>query len=115
MGSVSHVEDDKKELVRYVHRLTRLGVRLVDSNEGVVMVHNGFESSFVSGVKAKQGLDPILVESFSHSEDFSYDLAYFIHFSCVSFQAKGSFGPEIISSVGHVQDVDSERDNYSCG
>ncbi|WMV24171.1 hypothetical protein MTR67_017556 [Solanum verrucosum] len=38
MGSVAHVEDDKKDLVRDVHRLTRLDV------------------------KAKQGLDPIFVE-----------------------------------------------------
>ncbi|WMV54497.1 hypothetical protein MTR67_047882 [Solanum verrucosum] len=60
--SVAHVEDDKKELVRDVHRLTRLGVRLVDSSEGVFVVHNGSKSSFVSGVKAKQGLDMILVE-----------------------------------------------------
>ncbi|WMV09771.1 hypothetical protein MTR67_003156 [Solanum verrucosum] len=55
MGSVSHVKEDKKELVHDVHRLTRLCVRFVDS-------HNGSESSFVSDVKAKQSLDPILVE-----------------------------------------------------
>ncbi|KAH0644892.1 hypothetical protein KY284_032776 [Solanum tuberosum] len=38
------------------------GVQLVDSTKGGVMVHNGSESSFVADVKAKQGLDPILVE-----------------------------------------------------
>ncbi|WMV29602.1 hypothetical protein MTR67_022987 [Solanum verrucosum] len=54
MGSVAHVEDDKKELVRDVHRLTQLGGHLVDSNEGGVIVHNGSKSSFVSYVKAKQ-------------------------------------------------------------
>ncbi|WMV33701.1 hypothetical protein MTR67_027086 [Solanum verrucosum] len=31
MGSVAHVDDESKELVRDVHRLARLGVRLVDS------------------------------------------------------------------------------------
>ncbi|KAH0652607.1 hypothetical protein KY289_030285 [Solanum tuberosum] len=62
MGSVAHVENEKKELVRDVHRLARLGVQLVDSTKGGVMVHNGSESSFVTDMKAKQGLDPILVE-----------------------------------------------------
>ncbi|KAH0680946.1 hypothetical protein KY285_021901 [Solanum tuberosum] len=33
MGSVDHVEDEKKELVRDVHRLARLGVLLVDSTK----------------------------------------------------------------------------------
>ena len=31
MGSTAHVEDEKKELVKDVHRLARLGVRLLDS------------------------------------------------------------------------------------
>ncbi|KAH0784240.1 hypothetical protein KY290_003838 [Solanum tuberosum] len=62
MGSVDHVEDEKKELVRDVHRLARLGVPLVDSTKSGVMVHNGSESSFVVDVKAKKSLDPILVE-----------------------------------------------------
>ena len=36
MGSIANVEDRKKELVKDVHRLVRLGVRLVDStSEGV--------------------------------------------------------------------------------
>ena len=62
MGSVSHIKSDKKELVRNVHRLARLCICLVDSNEGGVTVHNDSESTFVSCVKVKQGLDPILVE-----------------------------------------------------
>ncbi|WMV08641.1 hypothetical protein MTR67_002026 [Solanum verrucosum] len=62
MGSVAHIEDNKKKLVQDVHRLSRLGVRLVDSTKGGVMVHNSSESSFVTDVKAKQGLDPTLVE-----------------------------------------------------
>ncbi|KAH0706325.1 hypothetical protein KY289_011401 [Solanum tuberosum] len=62
MGIVAHVEDEKKELVRDVHRLAQLGVQLVNSTKGGVMVHNGSESSFVMDVKSKQGLVPILVE-----------------------------------------------------
>ncbi|WMV58815.1 hypothetical protein MTR67_052200 [Solanum verrucosum] len=50
MGSVAHIKEKKKELVRYVHRLARLGVQLVDSIKGGVMVHNNSESSFVEDV-----------------------------------------------------------------
>ena len=38
IGSVAHVEDNKKELVCEVHHLDRLGVRLVDLAEGSVWV-----------------------------------------------------------------------------
>ncbi|WMV18823.1 hypothetical protein MTR67_012208 [Solanum verrucosum] len=55
MGSVSHIEDNKKELVRDVHRLARLGVRLVDSTKCGVVAHNDSESPLVVDVKAKQG------------------------------------------------------------
>ncbi|WMV41874.1 hypothetical protein MTR67_035259 [Solanum verrucosum] len=61
MGSVAHIDEDKKELVQNVHRLARLAVRLMDSTKGSVMVHNGSESSFVTDVKAMQCLDPTLV------------------------------------------------------
>ena len=54
MGSTAHVEEEKKELAREVHRLAHLGVRLMDSTEGEVMVMNGAKSSLVSEVKEKQ-------------------------------------------------------------
>ncbi|XP_069145971.1 uncharacterized protein [Solanum lycopersicum] len=62
MGSVTHVEYEKKELVHDVHRLARLGVQLVDSPKGGVMIQHGSESSLVIHVKSKQHLDPILME-----------------------------------------------------
>ena len=40
MGSTTHVEDEKKELVKDIHRVAGLGVRLVDSTSGVVSVHS---------------------------------------------------------------------------
>ncbi|WMV58003.1 hypothetical protein MTR67_051388 [Solanum verrucosum] len=49
-------EDDMKK--KYPH-LFETGEVL---DQGCVIVHNGSESSFVSDAKAKQGLDPILVE-----------------------------------------------------
>ena len=62
MNSVSHVEDEKKELVRDVPRLARLGVRLVDSSDGSVTIQNGSESSLLEDVKAKQDMDPSFVD-----------------------------------------------------
>ena len=41
MGSVSNIDEAKKDLVRDEHRLARLGVRLEDSsNSGVIVHHN---------------------------------------------------------------------------
>ena len=62
MESAAHVEDEKKELVKDVHRLDRLGVRLVDSTSGDVSVHPSYESSLVVEVKHGQHLDPVLME-----------------------------------------------------
>jgi len=39
MGSVTHVDDHRKELARDVHRLARLGFQLVDFAKGGVMVY----------------------------------------------------------------------------
>ena len=62
MGSTAHVEKEKRELANYVHRLSRLGVRLMDSTKGGIVVTNGAESSLVSEVKEKQDQDPILLD-----------------------------------------------------
>ena len=53
MGSVAHMENDKKKLVQEVHQLTRLGIYLVDSAEDNVWVQNSSKSSLVSKVKEK--------------------------------------------------------------
>ena len=51
MGSVSHIDDEKKELVKKVHQLARFGVRLERTPSGGVSIHSSFESSFVLDVK----------------------------------------------------------------
>ena len=43
MGSTVHIVDEKKKLVKYVHRLTIVGVQLVDSTTGGVSVHSRSE------------------------------------------------------------------------
>ena len=45
-----------------VHRLARLGVRLMSISDSGVSVQNGAESSLVVEVKEKQESDPILLE-----------------------------------------------------
>ena len=50
MGSASHIEDEKKDLVKAVHILAKLG-RLVDSTSGGVLVHLSSESSLIIEVK----------------------------------------------------------------
>ena len=62
MGSVTHVVNDKKELIKYVHKLARLSVRLEDSPTGGFMVHYNSESSLVVKVKSKKHLDALLME-----------------------------------------------------
>ena len=49
MGSIAHVKEEKKELVKDVHRLARSRVRLM-------------KSSFVMDFKEKQDIHPILLE-----------------------------------------------------
>ena len=45
-----------------VHRLARLGVRLISISNSGVTVQNGEESSLVMEIKEKQESDPILLE-----------------------------------------------------
>ena len=51
MGSTTHVENEKKELVKDIHRLARRGVPLVYSTSGGVSVHPSSESSLVVEVR----------------------------------------------------------------
>ena len=43
MGSTTHVEDEKKEFVKYTHILARLGVQLFDSTSESVSFNPIFE------------------------------------------------------------------------
>ena len=74
-----------KEIVKDVHRLSLLGVRLMKISQNFLTVQNWAESSLVVEVKEKQDSDPIflelkgavhnqIVEVFSQGEDgvFSY-------------------------------------------
>ena len=61
MGSVSHVEKERKELVKDVHRLSRLRVWLMSISDGGT-VQKRSESLLVTEFKETQDNDPILLE-----------------------------------------------------
>ena len=61
MGSTTYVEEVKRELAKYIHRLARLGVKPMDSIEGGIVVTNGAVSSVASKLKEKKDQDPIMV------------------------------------------------------
>ena len=61
-GSVSHIDEAKKDLVKDVHRLVRLGVRLEIFLNGGFMVHYNSESSLIVELMSKQHLDKSLME-----------------------------------------------------
>ena len=62
MVSLSHVEEGKKEMVKDIHRLTNLGVQLLNSEDREVVVHKVAKSSLCAEVKEKQVEDPILMQ-----------------------------------------------------
>ena len=62
MGSVAYVEEERKELEKDVHRISRLGVHLMSISDIGVTVMNGEESSLVVEVKEKQESDSIFLE-----------------------------------------------------
>ena len=49
-------------LVKYIHKVARLGVWLVDSTSGGVLVHHSSESVLVVELKEGQHLDRVLME-----------------------------------------------------
>ena len=40
MGSMSHIDEEKEELVKEVHQLARFSVRMTDAPSGGVSVHS---------------------------------------------------------------------------
>lgn len=61
MGSVAHVEDERKELVKDVHRIACLGVCLIELSDMGVITQKILEFSFVVEVKDNQYSDLLLI------------------------------------------------------
>ena len=60
MGSVAHVEGERKDLMKDFHMLAHLGVRLIIISKSGVTVQNGAKSSLVVEFNEKQHSDSIL-------------------------------------------------------
>lgn len=58
MGSMAHVQNDKKRRVQEVHQLNKLGIYLIDSVDGSFWVQNSLESSLVAKIKKKKKKAP---------------------------------------------------------
>jgi len=54
MGSLSHVEKGKRDMVKDIHQLAYLGVRLLDLKDSRVVTHEVAKSSLCAVVKEKQ-------------------------------------------------------------
>nr|XP_009786568.1 PREDICTED: uncharacterized protein LOC104234665 [Nicotiana sylvestris] len=62
MGSLAHLDVGQRPLAREVHQLASLGVYVMVSSEGGVIVRNRAESSLMVEIKEKQYNDPISVQ-----------------------------------------------------
>ncbi|XP_070031929.1 uncharacterized protein [Nicotiana tomentosiformis] len=62
IGSLAHVEAEKRQLTREIHQLACLVVRLVDSGNGGVVLQNTAKLSLIAEVNERQYEDPELVE-----------------------------------------------------
>ena len=62
MGSVAHIEEEWKDLVKDVHRLSRLRDHLMSISYNGVTIQDGVEAFFEVKVKEKQDNNPIFVE-----------------------------------------------------
>ena len=62
MGSVSYIDEAKKDLAKEVHRRARLVVSLEGYPNWGAIVHHNSESSLVVEVKSKKHLDLALME-----------------------------------------------------
>ncbi|XP_070005011.1 uncharacterized protein [Nicotiana sylvestris] len=62
MGSLAHVEAEKRQLTREIDQLAYLGVHLVDSGNGGIVLQNTAKSSLIAEVKERQYEDPELVK-----------------------------------------------------
>ena len=62
MGSLAHVQEQSKELVKDVHMLSLLGILLMNLLDTGKLIQNMVESSLIFEVKEKQDRNQILLE-----------------------------------------------------
>jgi len=69
MGSLSHLTVEKRELVRELHQLASLGVRLLEADDSGVTIQDTTVSSLVVEVKSRQQEDPSLEQLRAKAQD----------------------------------------------
>ena len=62
MGSIAHVEEERKDLVKDVHRLDLLGIPVMSISDNGATIQNDAELSLVVEVKEKKDSDLILLK-----------------------------------------------------
>ena len=78
MGSLSHLTVEKRELVRELHQLASLGVRLLEADDSGVTIQDTTVSSLVVEVKSRQQEDPSLEQLRAKAQDqqsLAFDIA----------------------------------------
>lgn len=61
-GKSSYVDEEKKGLVKYIQRLTNLGVPFLDSEDREFIIQEVVKLSLSAMMKEEQTLDPILIQ-----------------------------------------------------
>ena len=62
MVSMYCIDEETKDILKEVHQLSRLGVRLADAPSRGVLVHSSSDSTFVVDVKDNKHLEPVLMD-----------------------------------------------------
>ena len=58
---MAHIDEFKRNPLKYVHSFSRIG-QIYDSSNGGIVVRHTSESSLGVKVKSKQNLDPLSIE-----------------------------------------------------
>ncbi|WMV24149.1 hypothetical protein MTR67_017534 [Solanum verrucosum] len=76
MGSITHVDGERKKLAKDVHRLAHLGVRLISISDGGVIVQNGEKSSLkcVGDPASIVPLETVAVKDSLSYEDVPFEI-----------------------------------------
>lgn len=77
MGILSYLGVENNELVREIHHLSKLGVRLLEAEDSGVKVQGTVVSSLIVEVKSRQQENPNIDNLIAKAQD-RYSLAFYI-------------------------------------
>ncbi|KAF3661550.1 hypothetical protein FXO37_12888 [Capsicum annuum] len=91
MGSVAHMDDSKKKLAQEVHQLSRLGIHLVDTDEGDIWVQSSSKSSLVSETDGQAEMTIQTLENMIRACAIDFRGSWDDHFSLIEFAYNNSY------------------------